>query len=65
MNMSSKQIQIWISSDEINVTVEEDVFNIITAWIDHEKSKRKKFLLSYFVKFDWFMYRVTFSTVIS
>ncbi|XP_078346922.1 kelch-like protein 28 [Oculina patagonica] len=43
LNMSSKEIQMWISSDEINVTVEEDVFNIILAWIDHDKRKRKKY----------------------
>ncbi|KAL9957029.1 hypothetical protein ACROYT_G038612 [Oculina patagonica] len=34
---------MWISSDEINVTAEADVFNIILAWIDHDKSKRKEF----------------------
>ncbi|KAL9957022.1 hypothetical protein ACROYT_G038605 [Oculina patagonica] len=43
LNMSSKEIQMWISSDEINVTAEEDVFNIILAWIDHGTRKRKKY----------------------
>ena len=33
---------MWISSDEINVSHEEDVFNIILRWINRERSKRKK-----------------------
>ncbi|XP_078346803.1 kelch-like protein 17 [Oculina patagonica] len=43
LQMSSKEIRMWISSDEINVTAEEDVFNIILAWTDHDKRKRKKY----------------------
>ncbi len=46
--MSSKQVQMWISSDQINVTAEEDVFKIILAWIDHDKSKRKKYFAELF-----------------
>ena len=42
LNMSGEQLQMWISSDEINVTAEEDVFKIILAWIDHDRRKRKK-----------------------
>ncbi|KAL9957028.1 hypothetical protein ACROYT_G038611 [Oculina patagonica] len=48
LNMSSKQVQMWISSDEINVTAEEDVFKIILAWINHDKSKRKKYFAELF-----------------
>lgn len=39
--MSSKEVQMWISSDEINVSAEEDLFKIILAWIDHDKSNRE------------------------
>ncbi len=40
--MSSREIEMFISSDEINVSAEEDVFSIILSWINHDKSKRKK-----------------------
>ncbi|KAL9959149.1 hypothetical protein ACROYT_G036239 [Oculina patagonica] len=48
LNMSSKEIEMFISSDEINVNAEEDVFNIILSWIDHDKSKRKKYFAELF-----------------
>ena len=48
LNMSSEEIEMWISSDEINVNAEEDVFNIILAWIDHDKGKRKKYFAELF-----------------
>ncbi|XP_078348377.1 kelch-like protein 2 [Oculina patagonica] len=47
-NMSSKEVEMWISSDKISVSVEEDVFNIILAWINHDKSKRKKYFAELF-----------------
>ncbi|KAL9987506.1 hypothetical protein ACROYT_G001828 [Oculina patagonica] len=43
LNMSSKEFNQWISSDEINVSEEEDVFKIILTWIDHNKSEREKY----------------------
>ena len=42
LNMSSKEVEVWISSDEINVSAEEDVFKIILAWIGHDRVERKK-----------------------
>jgi len=42
LNLSSEEVKILISSDEMNVSTEEDVFKIILTWIDHEKSERKK-----------------------
>ena len=42
LNLSSEQVKMWISSDEINVGAEEDVFKIILTWIDHEKKERKE-----------------------
>lgn len=43
LSMSNEQLQMFISSDEINVTAEKDIFYIILAWVDHDKSKRKKY----------------------
>ena len=43
LSLSSEEVKMWISSDEINVSVEEDVFKIIVAWIDSEESERKKY----------------------
>ncbi|KAL9955665.1 hypothetical protein ACROYT_G037018 [Oculina patagonica] len=48
LNMSSKEVEMWISSDEIDVRAEEDVFKIILAWIDHDKNKRKKYFAELF-----------------
>ena len=42
LNLPSKEIKMWISSDEIDVSAEEDVFKIILTWIDREISERKK-----------------------
>ena len=42
LNMSSKDIKIFTSSEEMNVCTEENVFNIILSWIDREKGKRKQ-----------------------
>ena len=39
---------MWISSDEIDVSAEEDVFKIILAWIDHDRSVRKIFFAELF-----------------
>ncbi|XP_078374056.1 kelch-like protein 40 [Oculina patagonica] len=48
LNMSSKEVEMWISSDEINVSAEEDVFKIILAWINHDKNKRNKYFAELF-----------------
>ena len=48
LNMSSKEVEMWISSDEIDVSAEEDVFKIILAWIDHDRSRRKIFFAELF-----------------
>ena len=48
LNMSSKEVEMWISSDEIDVSAEEDVFKIILAWIDHDRSGRKRFFAELF-----------------
>ena len=41
LNLEAKEVGSWISSDEISVAAEEDVFNIIEKWIEQNKSDRK------------------------
>ena len=48
LNPSIREVKIWIASDEINVNAEEDVFKIVLAWIDHEKSERRKYFAELF-----------------
>ena len=64
-NLSRDIIKMFISSTEIDVSAEEDVFRAILTWNGHKESERKNILPSCFVKFDLFMYRVTSYTVIS
>ena len=42
LNLSSKEVEMLISSDEMYVSAEEDVFKIILTWIDCDKNERKK-----------------------
>ena len=48
MNMSSQEVEMWLSSDEINVSAEEDVFKIILTWIEHDKGERSKYFAELF-----------------
>ena len=41
LNLSSKQLEEWISSDEIVVTGEEDVFEIFINWIERNGSQKQ------------------------
>ena len=34
--------EMWLSSDEIDVSAEEDVFKFILTWIDRDELERKK-----------------------
>lgn len=47
-SMSSREAEMCISSDEIDVSEEEDVFKFILAWIDHDRSRRKKYFVELF-----------------
>jgi len=47
-NLSNEEVEMWISSDEIDVTTEENVFEIILAWIDRDKNERKKYFADLF-----------------
>ncbi|KAL9967493.1 hypothetical protein ACROYT_G025727 [Oculina patagonica] len=40
LNLPSHEVEKWISSDEIVIDGEENVFEIILRWIDHNKSER-------------------------
>ena len=51
LNMSNKEIEMWISSDEINVSAEEEVFKFILEWTDHDKGRRKKYFADFAVTF--------------
>ena len=40
LNLPSSAVDEWISSDDILIDAEENVFEIIIRWIDHDKSER-------------------------
>ena len=42
LQMSKEGLAIFISSDELHVNAEADVFSIILAWINHDKKQKKK-----------------------
>ena len=48
LNMSFEQVEKWISSDEIDINAEEDVFKIILTWIDRDNNERKKYFADLF-----------------
>ena len=41
LSLEAKEVAVWISSDEIAVEAEADVFEIILKWVEHSKSERK------------------------
>ena len=41
LNLEAKEVERWISSDEISVAVEGDVLKIALKWIEQNKSERK------------------------
>ena len=41
LHLEAKEIERWISSDDITVKEEADVFKIILDWVNHRKSERK------------------------
>ena len=41
LNLEAKEVERWISSDEISVAVEADVFKIVLKWIKQKKSERR------------------------
>ena len=41
LNLEAEEVERWISSHEISVAVEADVFEIVLKWIEQDKSERK------------------------
>jgi len=41
LNLELKEVERWISSDEIAIAVEGDVLKIVVRWIERNKSERK------------------------
>ena len=41
LSLEAKEVAVWISSDEIAVEAEADVFKIMLKWVEHSKSERK------------------------
>ena len=41
LNLEAKEVERWISSEEISVSDEADVFKIVLNWIEQNKSERK------------------------
>ena len=41
LSLEAKEVERWISSDEIVVETEADVFQIAKKWVEHNKSERK------------------------
>ena len=48
LNMSSEEVEMFISNDDIEVSVEEDVFEFILMWIGRDKVERNKFFSQLF-----------------
>ena len=43
LNLEAKEVEKWLSSDDISVETEADVFKIVLEWIEHGKNERKAF----------------------
>ena len=41
LNLKAKEVEKWLSRDDISVETEADVFKIVLEWIKHSKSERK------------------------
>ena len=42
LNLDVKQVMEWVSSDDVIVNAEEDIFQGIVKWVSHDKSEREK-----------------------
>ena len=47
-NLSLTEVEEWISSDYITVNGEEDVFQVIVTWLEHDESRKEE---SFFMLF--------------
>ena len=61
LNLDIKQVMEWVSSDDITVIAEEEVFNGIVKWVSRNRSEREvEFPELYCVKSAWCPYHTTF-----
>ena len=42
LNLSAREVEKWISSDEIEIDAEGDIFKIITMWVGQNRDERKR-----------------------
>ena len=42
LNLDMKEVMEWVSSDDVIVNAEEDIFQGIVKWVSHDKSEREK-----------------------
>lgn len=48
LNMSSDDVKMWTSCDDIGLSTREDVYQFIANWIDHDEVERKKYFSELF-----------------
>ena len=42
LNLDMKEVMEWVSSDDVIVNAEEDIFQGIVKWVSHDKTEREK-----------------------
>lgn len=57
--LKAKEIERWISSDEITVKEEADVLKIILDWVNFRKNERKAAFEELFSHVRLYFFRVT------
>jgi len=45
LNLDKKQVMEWVSSDEVTVSAEDEVFKGIVKWVSHKKNEREIYFL--------------------
>ena len=56
LNLDAKQVIKWVSSDDIIIKAEEEVFKGIVKWVHHNKSEREK-------EFPYLLHQVRLNSV--
>lgn len=42
LNLTSQEVEEWISSDEITVNGEDDIFQVIVKWLEGDESRKQE-----------------------
>ena len=45
MNLSADEVIDWISSDDVEIRAEDEMFDVVVNWVEHSPDSRKDFLL--------------------